>query len=132
MLGLALRLLTLLGPALLLSALPLRAQDTKKPPPAVDAYNYVVGTQTIGAAYQFTKEPRLVETARAIRDMGSNTIKFSLAADKTASPKPHSLTEIVQRDPAVKTVLEMPFVNYILWVYPLSTESNRFKAASLS
>lgn len=127
----ALRLLALLGPALLLSALPSRAQDSKKPLSAVDAYNYVVGTQTIGAAYQFTQEPRLVETARAIRDMGSNTIKFSLAADKNASPKPQSLTDIAQSDPAVKTVLHMPFVNYILWAYPLSTEGNRFKAASL-
>ena len=43
-----------------------------------DTYNYVIGTQTIGAAYQFTKEPKLVETARAILAMGSSTLKFSL------------------------------------------------------
>jgi hypothetical protein len=30
---------------------------------AVDRFNYVVGTQTIGASYQFTKQPRLIETA---------------------------------------------------------------------
>ena len=38
----------------------------------MDAFNYVIGTQTVGATYQFTQESVLVETARAIRDLGSS------------------------------------------------------------
>jgi hypothetical protein len=38
----------------------------------------VLGTQSIGATYQFTQESLLVETARAILDMGSN---LTLLAD---------------------------------------------------
>jgi hypothetical protein len=48
-----------------------------------DRFNYVVGTQTIGAGYQFTQEPRLIETAEAIRDMGPSVIKFKLAGMPT-------------------------------------------------
>ena len=43
-----------------------------------DAYNYIVGTQTIGATYQFTEKSVLVETAQAILDMGSNLLKFTM------------------------------------------------------
>ncbi len=43
-----------------------------------EAFNYVVGTQTIGATYQFTEESVLVETAQAILDLGSNLLKFTL------------------------------------------------------
>jgi hypothetical protein len=44
----------------------------------VNAFNYVLGTQTIGATYQFTQESLLVETARAILDMGSNLLKITM------------------------------------------------------
>ncbi len=44
----------------------------------VDAFNYVIGTQTIGATYQFTDESLLVETARAVLAMGSNVLKFTM------------------------------------------------------
>jgi hypothetical protein len=43
-----------------------------------EAFNYIVGTQTIGATYQFTEESVLVETAQAIIDMGSNILKFTM------------------------------------------------------
>ena len=35
----------------------------------LDAFNYSVGTQSFGAAYQFTEKPRLLETAEAIREL---------------------------------------------------------------
>ena len=46
-----------------------------------EAFNYIVGTQTIGATYQFTQASVLVETAQAIFDMGSNLLKFTLGRD---------------------------------------------------
>lgn len=97
---------------------------------AVDRYNYAVGAQTIGVAYQFTQEPLLVETARAILAMGSNTIKFKLGPDyfgrrganvPAACPGVATLTDLVRDEPAHRRVLDMPFANYILWVYPFQS-----------
>jgi hypothetical protein len=99
---------------------------------SLDSYNYVIGTQTIGAAYQFTKEPRLVETARAILAMGSSTIKFSLEPQGGAVPKPRTLAETARNDPAVRTVFAMPFANYVMWVSPLGAPAGGpFAAARL-
>lgn len=62
----------------------------------LEAFNFTIGTQTIGATYQFTTESLLVETARAILDMGSNLLKLTmgrgyqrmmLKASKTAYPE---------------------------------------------
>ncbi|MDQ2688181.1 MAG: hypothetical protein M3Y28_09975, partial [Armatimonadota bacterium] len=99
--------------------------DQQKAPSSVDAYNTVLGTQTIGAAYQFTKQPKLVETAQAILDMGSHTLKFSLTDDKEhwSDPKPQTLAEVIRRIAPIKTVLAMPFSNYLLWAYPLAAEA---------
>lgn len=67
-----------------------RACPTPKQKPLPDeSYNTVLGTQTIGAAYQFAPEPKLLETARAVMDMGLRTIKFSLADDKDHWPLPN-------------------------------------------
>ena len=41
------------------------------PLPELDRFSYVLGTQTFGAAYQFTQESRLVETAGAILERAS-------------------------------------------------------------
>jgi hypothetical protein len=43
-----------------------------------ETFNYILGTQTIGATYQFTQESVLVETAQAILDMGSNLLKITM------------------------------------------------------
>jgi hypothetical protein len=91
-----------------------------------DDYNYVVGTQTFGSKYQFTDEPRLVETAREIHGLGSNIIKFRLeptfAEDNYSGPNPgkyNSLKELASRDEAIRTALGMPFSYYFLWVTPM-------------
>lgn len=88
-------------------------------------YNYVVGTQTIGASYQFTKESKLVETARAILKMGSNTLKFSLAPDAGSVARPSSLVEYAKSDPSVQTVFKLPFTHYLMWVSPLGAPAGR-------
>src|ERR1035441_5767359 len=44
--------------------------------PAVDSYNMRVGTQTFSGLYKFTTNTLLVETAEAITNLGSDTIKF--------------------------------------------------------
>jgi hypothetical protein len=98
----------------------------------LDSYNYVIGTQTIGASYQFTREPILVETARAILAMGSSTLKFSLTPQGGSEPKPHTLAETAEGDSAVKAVFQMPFANYVMWVSPFGAPGGGpFAAARL-
>lgn len=97
-----------------------------------NSYNVVAGTQAIGGSYQFTRNPMLVEAAQVILELGSNIIKFKLEADKSDSLKPRNLTEIARESSSVNKVLKMPFSYYLLWTYPLSTESNRFDADSLT
>ena len=94
-----------------------------------DPFNYAIGTQTIGAAYQFTEEERLVETARSILAMGSNLLKFRLDGRyfspkngnvRAANPAIHSLIELVRDEPAHRRVLELPFAYYVMWAYPFA------------
>jgi hypothetical protein len=88
-------------------------EDEKKSvyPENIESYNYVLGTQTIGAVYQFTGEDRLVETAKQILSMGSNILKISLGQD-------HKYTyEVFEKDTAMKELLSMDFKYYFFWVY---------------
>lgn len=101
-----------------------------KPMPKLDTFNYAIGTQTIGAAYGFTKEPRICETAKAILEMGSNTIKFHMSKDSNgrkpgSEPKISSLMELARDDPAHRQVLDMPFAYYLIWAYPFDGASWR-------
>ncbi len=92
---------------------------------AADAagYNYVIGTQTIGASYQFTGKTRLVETAEEIRTMGSTVIKFELtpryAGERrnvtTDVPAITSLAALARDEPSHRRVLDMPFAVFVLW-----------------
>ena len=96
----------------------------------VDAYDYVLGTQTIGAAYQFTPESRLLETARAIRDMGAGVIKFQLG-NTAKNPDVKTLADMAGRDPATRAVLDMPFAAYVLWAYASGSKDDPFNPDKL-
>ncbi len=100
-------------------------------PPALEGelgrYNTVVGTQTILPAYGFTDEDRLLETARVIRAMGSNTLKMALTARYCSveyrlprDPSIETLRDLAERQPSVRAVLDMDFTNYIFWAYAFS------------
>jgi hypothetical protein len=94
----------------------------------LNAYNYVVGTQTIGASYQFTNKPRLVETAEAIRDMGASVIKLRLGPAKpqgAESADGHTLQSVAASDLVMREIFNMPFGHYVLWVYPLGKGRNQ-------
>jgi hypothetical protein len=93
---------------------------------AVDGFNYVVGTQTFGPAYQFTGETRLAETAKRIRELGSTVIKFDLsqryAGARGNVPATNaairSLTDLARDEPSHRQVLDLPFAFYVLWAHP--------------
>ena len=130
----------MLGPAALLcfATPPAVARTVKKAPPAGDTYDYVLGTQTFGPSYQFRNENWLMETAQAIQDMGSHTIKFALdvpkplhAGSQAVNPAIHTLADVARLDPTVRAVLGMPFTDYLLWAYPRTVQGDPFRPESL-
>lgn len=91
--------------------------------PDADVFNYGLGTQTFKPLYQFTDRNKLVETAQAIKEMGSTTIKFFLGKgfdqqySVSLSPSITNLVALAQNEPSCRAVLDMPFQHYILWAY---------------
>lgn len=92
--------------------------------PAVDAFNIRMGTQTFGPRYRFTTNTVLVETAEAIRGMGSDVIKFylgkGLAGQYPGLSVPSSATNLAtlaQHEPSCRRVLDMPFRHFLIWSY---------------
>ena len=92
----------------------------------IDSFNYVIGTQTVGAKYKFTEETNLVETAKAIREMGSNLLKISMSPryfwenyDIPRNPQISSLKELAQ-EKSMAQVLDMDFKYYQIWAYEFS------------
>ncbi len=69
------------------------------PEQLAETANYIVGTQAFTPHYHFTQESPILEAARAILEMGSNTIK---TWDKYEAELPE--------------ILDMPFRYYFLWV----------------
>ena len=93
----------------------------------IKAFNYAIGTQTVGSKYKFTDKSMLVETALEIKNMGSNLLKFSMhpryCTENYGLPKNEaitSLTKLATLEPSVKEVLDMDFKFYHIWVYGFS------------
>jgi hypothetical protein len=89
-------------------------------------FNYTIGTQTVGAKYKFTNETNLVETAKAIRNMGSNVLKMSMGPrywsenyDLPRDSNIKSLTDLA-KEKNMKQVLNMDFKYYQIWTYEFS------------
>jgi hypothetical protein len=117
--------LRLIAGALALAAAASAEAQTGRP---VEHFNFVLGTQTFGPSYHFTAAAPVVETAGAIAALGSNTIKFQL---KPAADGEQTLAEIARSDPAIKTVIDMPFANLLMWVYPPTARARLFDPATL-
>ena len=97
-----------------------------------------VGTQTIGVRYQFTDERALVETAKAIQELGCDTLKIAVTpkyADDylmKEDPAIKSTLDLIQRKPEFKQVFDMPFRNVMLWLYPFSDKKTGFYKGFIS
>lgn len=101
--------------------------------PQVDAYNVRIGTETFAGMYQFTTNTLLVETAEAITNLGSDTIKLYLGSDAsgqegvTLGPNITNLLTLVRDNPSYHTVFDMPFRHIIFWAYPLENSDSWWK-----
>jgi len=85
--------------------------------PDVENYNYVLGTQTIGPKYKFTNDDALVETAKAIYNMGSKALKISLNVSSYTgvSGSYSNLTSLIRDNSSFRYVTDMPFRDYFFW-----------------
>jgi len=117
-------ILQLLASILLLLTFALPSKAAPLTEPAVDAYNVHVGTQTFAGLYHFTTNTLLVETARAIQNLGSGVIKGYLGPEM---PRQYyislptgvtNLLTLVRDEPSWHFVLDMPFRDFVLWAYP--------------
>jgi len=83
----------------------------------IENYNYVLGTQTIGPKYKFSTEDALLETAKAIYDMGSKSLKISLSVSSYTgvSGSYSTLTSLVRDNASFRQAIDMPFRNYFFW-----------------
>jgi len=99
--------------------------------PDVLNYNYSIGTQTIGPSYGFTTSDRLVESSKAILDMGSNILKISLSTGSynITGRSYSSITSLVRDDPSFSEVLNMPFTYYFLWARSNSNWADGYSLA---
>src|ERR1035437_8599511 len=96
--------------------------------PQVDAYNVRVGTETFAALYKFSTNTALVETAQAITNMGSDTIKLYLASDTSGQEgvtlpgngSISSLITLARDESSYRKVFDMPFRHFVVWAYPFA------------
>jgi len=99
-----------------------------------EPFHFMLGTQAIGGRYHFTSQAPLLESARLIAELGSDVMKFSISskaafgktqANVITDPKGlKTLTEIASQDPTHRAVLDMPFTQFLIWAYPLTTHGS--------
>jgi hypothetical protein len=107
--------------------------------PAEDApmLSTAIGTQTIGPRYKFTDESALVETAKRILELGSDTLKIAVTPNYEENyrfprdPEIRSVMDLVRRIPDYERVLDLPFRNLMLWLYPFSDRMSGFNKGEI-
>ena len=99
--------------------------------PRVDTFNVRAGTQTFSPKYQFTTNTALVETALAIRDLGSDIFKGYLGKGMsgqypgvTIPGNVTNLLTLARDEPSTRRVLDLPFRHLLLWSYCFSASSD--------
>lgn len=101
-------------------------------------FSLSVGTQSVGVRYQFTDQCALVESANEIAALGSDTLKIAFTpnyADDYRLEKDaciNSVMDLVRHKPSYQQVMDMPFRNIMLWVYPFSDSKSAFSEGVIS
>ncbi|MFM2171372.1 MAG: hypothetical protein RI957_1601, partial [Verrucomicrobiota bacterium] len=125
--------------AVVITYLPFAAsQACEKSPQRTCELSQVGGVQTISAPYRLTQEPALIEMAKAVRELGSDTLKISVSAKYSElyhipqNPRIQSVRDLVASDASFKTVLDMPFRHVMLWLYPFSDSMDQLHQGKMS
>lgn len=107
-------------------AFPFKNMQIKYPLSEKNKFNFVIGTQSVGAKYKFTKNTNLVETANQIWSMGSNLLKISMSprycSENYDIPKDNKIKSLADlaKEKSFDKVLNMPFAYYQIWAYEFS------------
>jgi hypothetical protein len=102
-----------------------------------EVFSLSVGAQSIGVRYQFSEESALVESAKGIAALGSDTLKIALTPKyvkdykMSRNRKIQSLVDLVNLKPDYLKVMDMPFRNIMLWVYPFSDSRSAFSEGAV-
>ncbi len=108
--------------------------------PAAESHPFVslaVGTQSIGVRYQFTADSALEESAKEIAALGSDTLKIALTPNypkdylMKRDRKIRSLMDLLRARPEFERVMDLPFRNIMLWVYPFSDSKSAFATGEI-
>ena len=100
-------------------------------------FSLSVGTQSIGVRYTFPEDDGLVESAKQIEALGSDTLKIAVTpkyADDYMFPQDpaiDSMSKLVETNPSYFEVMDMPFRNIMLWIYPFSDRYSAFHKGSI-
>jgi hypothetical protein len=92
----------------------------------VETFNYLLGAQQIGSFYSFGAETRIVNAAQLKLKMGSHIFKSILSPryieqwGVNRSSTIQTLTDLVQKEPSMQKILNMPFSDYLFWMYPFT------------
>lgn len=114
------------------------SQACEKSPQRTCELSQVVGVQTISAPYRLTEEPALIEMAKAVRELGSDTLKLSVSAKYSElyhipqNPRIKNVRDLVASDDSFKTVLDMPFRHVMLWLYPFGDSLDQLHHGKMS
>ena len=96
-----------------------------------------IGTQTIGVRYKFTDESALLETAKGILELGSDTLKIAVGPNYKENygfakdPEIRSVMDLLRKYPDYGRVFDLPFRNIMLWIYPLADRMSGFNQGSI-
>jgi hypothetical protein len=101
-------------------------------------FSLSVGTQSVGVRYQFTEDCALVESAKQIAALGSDTLKIAFTPKYVddylmeADSGIQSILDLAEKKPSYLEVMDMPFRNIMLWVYPFCDSHDAFYKGILS
>lgn len=122
-----------------LAALPFTLLAAPTAPATSSApFSLSVGTQSIGARYKFTQDNALEESAKEMAALGSDTLKIALTPNYATdymlekSAKIRSVMDLLRSYPSFERVMDMPFRNIMLWVYPFQDSKSAFRKGVIS
>jgi len=104
------------------------AVQTLPPDHPVETFNYILGTQQIGSFYSFGSDTKIVNAAHVKLKAGSRIFKSILSPryveqlGVSRRSDINSLTELVKNEPSINKIFNMPFTDYLFWVYPFNAE----------
>jgi hypothetical protein len=88
----------------------------------LEDYNFVLGTNSLGSGYQFSKDSKMIEQAKQTRALGSNILKISITDRKLKeygySPSDATdMMDVINLIPDYEEVMKMDFKYYFFWFH---------------